>query len=124
MSGHSPHEIKASVRRYLLVFGALIVGTAVTVGAYYIDIPSVAMTVALAMLIASVKAFLVAGYFMHLMSERKMIYGILGSTAFFFSVLMYLTVWAHGQAPPGTVYLGASIAAAQHAPAAHPPASH
>jgi cytochrome c oxidase subunit IV len=126
MSGHSHHDIQASIRRYLFVFGALIVGTIVTVGAYYIHIPSVAMTVALAMLIASVKAFLVAGYFMHLMSERKMIYGILGSTAFFFSVLMYLTVWAHGQAIPGTVYLGASMVATPnvHAPAKHSPASH
>lgn len=113
MSGHDHHDIKASVRRYVLVFVALIVGTVLTVGAYYIHLPSVALTVAVAMFIASVKAFLVAGFFMHLISEKKMIYSILASTAFFFTGLMYLTVWAHGQAPPGTVYLGASPAASQ-----------
>lgn len=110
MSGHDPHEIRASIRRYLIVFGALIVGTILTVWAYYIHLPSVALTVAVALLIASAKAFLVAGYFMHLLSERKMIYGILASTVFFCAGLMYLTVWARGQAPPGTVYMGAETA--------------
>jgi hypothetical protein len=36
----------------------------------------------------------VAGYFMHLISEKKMIYGILLATVFFFAGLMYLTVWS------------------------------
>lgn len=77
-----------------MVFVALLIGTVVTVGAYYLHLPSVAMTVAVALLIASVKAFLVAGYFMHLISERKMIYGILLTTVFFFAGLMYLTIWS------------------------------
>ena len=41
-----------------------------------------------------VKGFLVAGYFMHLISEKKMIYGILIATVFFFTGLMFLTVWS------------------------------
>ena len=49
---------------------------------------------AIALFIASIKAFLVAGYFMHLMSEKKMIYGILLATVFFFAGLMYLTIWS------------------------------
>lgn len=106
MSGHDAHDIKKSVRRYLFVFYALIAGTIITVGAYYIHIPSVAVTVAVALFIASVKAFLVAGYFMHLISERKMIYGILASTAFFFAGLMYLTVWSLDQTPMGTYFFG------------------
>ncbi len=93
MSDHS-HDIQSEVRRYVMVFLALLVGTVVTVGAYYLHLPSVAMTVAVALLIASVKAFLVAGYFMHLISERKMIYGILLTTVFFFAGLMYLTIWS------------------------------
>jgi caa(3)-type oxidase subunit IV len=52
------------------------------------------LTIAVALFIATVKAFLVAGYFMHLISERKMIYGILAATVFFFAGLMYLTVWS------------------------------
>jgi cytochrome c oxidase subunit IV len=106
MSGHDSHDIQQSVRRYKLVFYALLVGTIVTVGAYYVHIPSVAATVAIALFIASIKAFLVAGYFMHLISEKKMIYGILASTVFFFAGMMYLTVWARDQVPRGSVYIG------------------
>ncbi len=59
-----------------------------------VHIDSVALTVAIALFIACVKGFLVAGYFMHLISEKKMIYGILLATVFFFAGLMYLTIWS------------------------------
>jgi cytochrome c oxidase subunit 4 len=91
---HSAEEFKHHVRRYVAVFIALIVGTVATVGASYLKIDSVAATVAIALLIACIKGFLVAGYFMHLISEKKMIYGILIATVFFFAGLMYLTVWS------------------------------
>jgi cytochrome c oxidase subunit IV len=94
MSHHNTHDVHSEVRRYRLVFIALMIGTVITVGAYYVHLPTVALTVAVALLIASVKAFLVAGYFMHLISERKMIYGILAATIFFFAGLMYLTIWS------------------------------
>jgi cytochrome c oxidase subunit IV len=94
MSDHKGHDIGQEVRRYVLVFLALLVGTVVTVGAYYLHLPSVALTIAVALFIASIKAFLVAGYFMHLISEKKMIYGILVATVFFFGGLMYLTTWS------------------------------
>ena len=95
MSDHNnAHDIHREVRRYVMVFGALLIGTLVTVGAYYLHLSSVALTVLVALFIASVKAFLVAGFFMHLISERKMIYGIMGATVFLFAGLMYLTVWS------------------------------
>ena len=78
----------------MTVFVCLLVGTVLTVGAYYLHLPSVALTISVALFIASVKAFLVAGYFMHLISEKKMIYGILASTGFFFTGLMFITIWA------------------------------
>lgn len=53
-----------------------------------------ALTVAVALFIASVKAFLVAGFFMHLISEKKMIYGILAATVFFVIGLCFLTIWS------------------------------
>jgi hypothetical protein len=37
---------------------------------------------------------LVAGFFMHLISEKKMIYSVLAFTVFFFAALMYLTIWS------------------------------
>jgi cytochrome c oxidase subunit 4 len=91
---HDTHDFQKSVKRYLFVFYALIVGTVVTVMASRLHINSVALTVAIALFIACVKGFLVAGYFMHLISEKKMIYGILLATVFFFAGLMYLTVWS------------------------------
>jgi cytochrome c oxidase subunit IV len=94
MSNHNGHDVRHEVRRYVLVFLALLVGTVLTVGAYYLHLSSIALTVAVALLIASIKAFLVAGYFMHLISEKKMIYGILIATVFFFAGLMYLTIWS------------------------------
>jgi|ERR1700722_16932315 len=90
----SHDDIQHHVKRYLLVFYALIVGTVFTVAASWIHIDSVALTVAIALFIACVKGFLVAGYFMHLISEKKMIYGILIATIFFFAGLMYLTIWS------------------------------
>jgi len=91
---HSPAEFQKHLLRYKLVFGALIVGTIITVAASYLKIDSVAVTVAIALFIATVKGFLVAGWFMHLISEKKMIYGILVATAFFAVALMFLIIWS------------------------------
>jgi caa(3)-type oxidase subunit IV len=95
MSDHeNAHDFQKHVRKYLIVFYSLIAGTILTVLASRLPIASVELTVAIALLIACVKGFLVAGYFMHLMSEKKMIYGILLATVFFFAGLMYLTIWS------------------------------
>ncbi|MBI1840954.1 MAG: cytochrome C oxidase subunit IV family protein [Verrucomicrobia bacterium] len=100
---HSAHDIEASKKRYIAVFVALLVGTGITVGAYFLRIDSMALTITLALFIASVKAFLVAGFFMHLIDEKKMIYGILASTVFFFIGLMGLTIWALHDFPTNTM---------------------
>jgi caa(3)-type oxidase subunit IV len=100
-----PHDEHFShhVRRYLYVFYALLFGTLITVGASFIPFGSRGINIAVALFIAGGKAFLVAGYFMHLISERKMIYGVLAFTAFFFAGLMALTLWSFGDFPPHTV---------------------
>jgi len=98
---HDDH-FKHHVRRYLFVFYALIFGTVITVAASYIPFGHRWVNIAVALFIACGKGFLVAGYFMHLISERKMIYGILVFTAFFFVGLMFLTLWSVGDPPPLT----------------------
>ena len=60
------------------------------------------LKVALILAIAVVNAFLVAGYLMHLLSEKKLIYIVLGFTVFFFIGLMGLTMWAMSDFPTGT----------------------
>ena len=90
---HSPEEIKKEVRKYLVVFGALASLTVITVAiAYQHFEPPVA--IAAALIVASIKAFLVAGYFMHLLSERKLIYAVLAITVFFFAMLLWAP-WDH-----------------------------
>ena len=44
-----------------------------------------------------------AGYFMHLISERKMIYASSAFTAFFFVGLMFLTIWSMNDYPALTI---------------------
>ena len=62
---------------YFLIFGCLLVLTAVTVGAAFIHFGNELITVGIALLIAFVKATLVARFFMHLKFEGKLIYLIL-----------------------------------------------
>jgi cytochrome c oxidase subunit 4 len=86
MSGHS-EEIRKQVKGYKLVFGALALGTVLTVAVASLHLP-IAAAIAIALLIASTKASLVAGWFMHLKSERKAIYAVLGVTVAFFLLLL------------------------------------
>jgi len=90
----SSHDISKHVRTYVIVFVALLIGTIVTVLMNSVHFSSKAVTITVALFIAVIKAFLVAGYFMHLISERKMIYAIMAATVFLFASLMYLTVWS------------------------------
>ena len=100
---HAHEDFRQHVRRYLFVFYALLFGTLITVGASYIPFGNHAINIGVALFIASGKAFLVAGYFMHLISERKMVYGLLACTGFFFTGLVFLTLWALSDFPRHTV---------------------
>ena len=91
---HSVEDIKKHVRRYLLIGVALAIGTILTVWASFIDFGKPSYNIIVALIIASAKGFLVAGFFMHLISERKMIYTVLVFTLVFFIALMFLTLWS------------------------------
>jgi cytochrome c oxidase subunit 4 len=87
-------DIDKHVRIYITVFVALMALTIITVAIsrYHLPIP-VAVTVAL--LVATIKGSLVACYFMHLISEKKLIYAVLVLTAVFFAVLLALPAVTH-----------------------------
>jgi cytochrome c oxidase subunit 4 len=90
--GHTPEEIRQEMRVYTYVFLALAVLTLVTVGVCYgFDLP-VHYAIMVAMAVAIVKGSLVACFFMHLISEKKLIFGILLLTVIFFAALMALPV--------------------------------
>src|ERR1700704_3434402 len=105
-AGSHSHDISKHIKVYVGVFLALLLGTILTVSMYYIHFERMAVTVTIALFIATIKASLVAGFFMHLVSERKAVYAILLATVFFFVSMMYLTVWARGEMPRGTSYVG------------------
>ncbi len=88
----SPEHIKKEIRVYLYVFAALAVLTGATVYACYgLRLP-VHYAIMVAVAIASMKGFLVAGFFMHLLTEKKLIFGILILTVIFFAALLWLPV--------------------------------
>jgi cytochrome c oxidase subunit IV len=81
--GHDPAEIDRHVKVYITVFVALMALTIITVAISYLDLPTVP-AVALALIVALIKGSLVAGFFMHLISEKKLIVWVLALTVFFF----------------------------------------
>jgi cytochrome c oxidase subunit 4 len=80
MKGHDSGN-----RTYLLVWGALMVLTAATVAVSYVHLGM--MNVVVALLIAAVKASLVALFFMHLRYESRLVWGF-ALTPLFFLVLI------------------------------------
>jgi heme/copper-type cytochrome/quinol oxidase subunit 4 len=54
------------------------------------------------LVIAAVNAFFVAGFLMHLLSEKKLVYTVLAFTVFFVIGLAGLTLWAMNDFPVGT----------------------
>tara|TARA_Y100000758_G_scaffold195975_1_gene139769 strand:+ start:712 stop:1005 length:294 start_codon:yes stop_codon:yes gene_type:complete len=81
------------IANYRKVFIYLLIGTALTVGATYLEFnveDSIAGAIFVGLLIASIKGYLVAANFMHLNSEKKIIYWILGLTVFFLVLLLFI----------------------------------
>ena len=87
-------DIKKHVRTYIVVFVSLMALTMVTVSVSYLHL-STLPAVMVALTIAIIKGSLVASYFMHLISEKKMIYMMLILTVVFFAALMSLPLFHH-----------------------------
>jgi cytochrome c oxidase subunit 4 len=87
-------DIDKHVRIYISVFVALMVLTVITVAVSYLHL-SVPVAVGVALFVATIKGALVACYFMHLISEKKLIYAVLVLTAVFFVVLLALPTLTH-----------------------------
>jgi cytochrome c oxidase subunit 4 len=83
----SAHDMSAHVKVYMMVFAALAVLTVVTVAVSYLHMP-VGPAIAVALVIASFKASLVALFFMHLKGEVRSVVWTLLLTAVFFIALM------------------------------------
>ena len=84
-------DIDRHVRIYITVFVALMALTIITVAISRLHLP-IPIAVTVALLVAIVKGSLVACYFMHLISEKRLIYAVLALTAVFFVALLALPV--------------------------------
>jgi len=89
-------DVKRRVRRHIIIAVALAAGTLMTIWTSQTDFGrGFGLNVAITLAIAGAQAFMVAGFFMHLLSEKKMIYCFLGFTAVFLTVMMGLIFFAH-----------------------------
>jgi cytochrome c oxidase subunit 4 len=85
MAGHiSP------IKTYITIFGALMVGTVITVAAAFVNLGALNFPVAIS--IAIVKATLVVLFFMHLKYSSKLTKLVCASAFFFLIVLFGLTM--------------------------------
>ncbi len=91
MSESEAARVREHVRVYVMVFSALAVLTVVTVAISYLHLPT-SYAIGIALMVATVKASLVALYFMHLISEEKVILWLLLLCAAFLVALMVLPV--------------------------------
>ena len=89
----SAKDMSHHITHYRNIFIYLLIGTALTVIASYFEFnveDSIAGSIFIGLLIASIKGYLVAANFMHLNSEKKMIYWILMLTVFLLVLLLFI----------------------------------
>ena len=79
-----------SLKIYVTIFLALLVGTALTVWAGLHDFPG-QLNVIIALTIAVVKATLVVLYFMHVRYSMRLVWVIVASALFWLAILFALT---------------------------------
>ncbi len=99
-----PVDFNNYLRRCVYVFVAVVCAVSLMLVASYLPHFDWPAKVTMILAIACSNAFVVAGFLMHLISERKMIYTLLAFTVFFFAGLIGLTVWAMQDFPAGTTH--------------------
>jgi heme/copper-type cytochrome/quinol oxidase subunit 4 len=98
-----PVNLKSYIRLCAVVFLVVVCTTGMMIATSFAHIgDGWTIKVALILAIAVVNAFLVAGYLMHLLSEKKLVYAVLLFTVCFVVGLVGLTMWAMHDFPPGT----------------------
>jgi cytochrome c oxidase subunit 4 len=89
MDGHKIHI--TPIKTYLTIAGLLMILTIITVGVSFIDLGPYNVSVAL--IIASVKALLVAFFFMHLFYDNKIYLVIFAMALLFLTIFLTLTMF-------------------------------
>ena len=97
-------HIAAHIGGYIKVGVGLLVLTGITVGLSYVDFGSRQMNIIVGMIVATIKASMVAAIFMHLKGEKMTIWRFLIMTAIFVLGLFMLTLLTHSDPVSGTSY--------------------
>ena len=103
-SHEHPVDFNSYLRRCVYVFIAVVCAISLMLVASYLPHFGWPAKAAMILAVACTNALVVAGFLMHLISEKKMIYTLLAFTAFFFAGMMGLTVWAAQDMPLGTTH--------------------
>jgi len=100
-----PVDYKEYLWRCICVFIAILAAVCLMVWISYLpERYTWAAKVAMILAVAGANALVVAGFLMHLVSEKKMIYTVLGFTVIFVIGLFLLTIAAMKDFPPGTAF--------------------
>jgi heme/copper-type cytochrome/quinol oxidase subunit 4 len=102
MHGEHPVDFNSYLRRCGLILAVVLCAVSLMIWASFLQL-GWGPKVAIILCIAGVNAFFVAGFLMHLLSEKKMVYTILGFTVSFVIGLFGLTLWAMNDFPRNTV---------------------
>jgi caa(3)-type oxidase subunit IV len=97
-----PVNLNSYIRRCAFIFAVVVCATGLMIFASYLPHYGWPAKVTMILAIAVCNAFVVAGFLMHLLSEKRMIYTVLAFTVCFFIGLMGLTLWAMADFPTGT----------------------
>lgn len=107
--GAEPHDhpvdFNSYLRRCVGVFVVVLCAVGLMIWASYLPQQHFGWPakISIILAIACCNAFVVAGYLMHLISEKKMVYTILGFTVSFVIGLFALTIYAMHDFPKNTV---------------------
>ncbi len=100
-----PVDFPSYLRRCVYIFIAILCATSLMIWISFLpEHYTWAAKVAMILTVAAANAFVVAGFLMHLISEKKMIYTVLVFTVFFAAAMMWLTLYAMHDFPTGTTH--------------------
>jgi small-conductance mechanosensitive channel len=99
MDATRPEAFKNYTRRCVYIFITVLCGIVFMVAASFAPLGHRSYNIALVLAAAGFNAFIVAGFLMHLLSERRLIYAVLTFTVFFVTCLMCLTLYAARDVP-------------------------
>jgi len=104
-SHEHPVNFENYLRRCVFIFIAILCATSLMIWISFLpEHYTWAAKVGMILTVAAANAFVVAGFLMHLISEKKMIYTVLAFTVFFVIGLFALTLYAMNDFPTGTTH--------------------